>query len=104
MDYFKSHFGCAPIICVDLWWLISNRNHANDYFPSPRPVHLLWTFLFLRCYPKKTVLSTTLGVDEKTVLKWIWIVIEMISDTKKSVVSVFVSIFYFLFYNNVLFI
>ena len=45
-----------------------------------KPKHLLWAIIFLKTYTTESSLAVAIGVDEKTLLKWIFIFIYVISD------------------------
>ena len=42
--------------------------------------HLLWALIFLRTYTTESSLAVAIGVDEKTLQQWIFIIIYAISD------------------------
>ena len=45
-----------------------------------KPKHLLWVLIFLKTYTTESSLAVAIGVDEKTLRKWIFIIIYAISD------------------------
>ena len=45
-----------------------------------KPKHLLWALIFLKTYTTESSLAVAIGVDEKTLQKWIFIIIYAISD------------------------
>ena len=45
-----------------------------------KPKHLLWAHIFLKTYTTESSLAVVIGVDEKTLQKWIFIIIYAISD------------------------
>ena len=45
-----------------------------------KPKHLLWVLIFLKTYTTESSLVVAIGVDEKTLQKWIFIIIYAISD------------------------
>ena len=45
-----------------------------------KPKHLLWALIFLKTYTTESSLLVAIGVDEKTLRKWIFIIIYAISD------------------------
>ena len=84
---FRSIFGTTPYVCSILWDKI--REFPEEAVPkNASPRHLLWTLFFLKTYPTEASLASGVGgVDEKTVRKWIWIIIEAISFLETDVVS-----------------
>ena len=66
---FREFFGCSPSICSIVWEKLSATNSIP---PTGKPVHLLWTLLFLKRYTTEHVMSSMVGADEKTLRKWIW--------------------------------
>ena len=45
-----------------------------------KPKHLLWAHILLKTYTTESSLAVAIGVDEKTLQKWIFIIIYAISD------------------------
>eukprot|EP00977_Amphora_coffeiformis_P007617 scaffold1684_cov214-Amphora_coffeaeformis.AAC.1 len=81
---FRSHFGCSPDVCSILWQKIDERMQ-----PRPRgmmPKHLLWALLFLKTYQKEDVLAGRAGTTQKTLRKWVWIIIDGIQKLKQSII------------------
>jgi len=77
MRRFKAFFGAEPKSLAQMWrhlhksgWL----RHAGHR--GAQPVHLLWTFLWLRCCDVEEVGASTAGVDEKTHREWVWLHLE----------------------------
>ena len=82
---FVAHFGTTPGICAYLWKAISF--HLNEKDPSPRYFHLLWALLFLKLYETESVLAGIVGgVDEKTLRKWVWFMLEKIDGLKPRII------------------
>lgn len=82
---FHSYFGVDIDLCVTLWnWIDDDLPKSAFYY------HLLWALLFLKTYDSFAVLAGAVGCDEKTFQKWIWIVIEALSDCECEIVSVVV--------------
>ena len=52
-----------------------------------KPKHLLWVLIFLKTYTTESSLAVAIGVDEKTLQKWIFIIIYAISDLEDDWVS-----------------
>ena len=78
---FVALFGLWPLRIYQIWRLIQEETNPETICPK----HLMWGLLFLRCYVKEEVLSTLVGATEKTVRKWIWIVIGKIAEIKSLV-------------------
>ena len=80
---FLAHFGTTPGICAYLWKTITL--HPKD--PSPKYFHLLWALLFLKLYETESVLAGMVGgVDEKTLRKWVWFMLEKIDGLKPRII------------------
>jgi hypothetical protein len=73
---FKSFYGVSPLICQTVWNLLN----ANKLPSGSKPLHLLWTLIFLKQYNSEHVNHAITGADEKTFRKWVWIFIELIAD------------------------
>lgn len=72
---FKSFYGVSPDICSILWKMI------DKYLPIPcEPKHLLWALNFLKQYNVEATGKAIFGVDEKTLRKYIWIMIDALAD------------------------
>jgi hypothetical protein len=79
---FVALFGIRPLKIFQLWGLIVESGNVAKIAPR----HLMWTLLFLRSYSREEVLATMVGVSEKTMRKWTWLVIENLA-TLDSLVS-----------------
>jgi len=84
---FKAHFGVTPGRCEQIWCLLQHHPHAKILIRNARPIHLMWTLLFLKLYNSDTVLSGMAGCDEKTFRKWKWTFVNAIASMRKKVVS-----------------
>lgn len=72
---FKSFFGITPSMCTIVW------NKLKDKAPiGSKPKHLLWCLFFLKQYPIEHIRQSVLGADEKTIRKWNWIFIKLLSQ------------------------
>ena len=78
---FLAFFGISPLLIFRLWRLIVEESNQECITPK----HLMWTLLFLRCYSREEELATRIGVTEKTMRKWVWIVISKLGRIKKLV-------------------
>lgn len=72
---FKSFFGVTPLVCSLVWFRIKNDAPADSH-----PKHLLWGLLFLKQYSNEHIRRSILDADEKTIRKWTWIFVKLISD------------------------
>ena len=70
---YSTLLGLSPFSTNLLWSVL-------DKPKGLKPVHLLWTLLFLRMYPTQEVLLSYLQVDTKTARKWIWMVVDLLAD------------------------
>ena len=54
--------------------------------------YLLWGLLLLKSYSYKVVNSSLVGgVDEKTLRKWSWIIVDLISELEHEYVSKYIT-------------
>lgn len=72
---FKSYFGVTPHVCSIVWKKI--RPEAPIDF---QPKHLLWGLLFLKQYTDEHNRHGILGADEKTIRKWSWVAVKLMSN------------------------
>ncbi len=72
---FKSHFGVTPFVCSIIWHKIFDKA-PDDY----KPKHLLWGLNFLKQYTTEHTRHSLFGADEKTIRKWTWITVELMSS------------------------
>ena len=83
--FFLSLFGVSSNVVSQLWNLIENQgSHPKGFSPT----HLLWTMCFIKVYGREETLSTLFGCDEKTMRKWVWIGLSIISDIDSLVCSI----------------
>lgn len=74
---FKSFFGITPYVCSVAWTKIV------DIAPFGfQPKHLLWGLTFLKQYTSEHNRHSTLTADEKTIRKWTWIAVKLLSGLK----------------------
>jgi len=79
---FKQNFGCSPLVLMKCWDLLCGHSSLR----GKKPIHLLWTCLFLKVYAKESINATMAGCDEKTFRKHTWDMIYAISDLEPEVV------------------
>lgn len=72
---FKSHFGVTPFVCAIIWDKIFGEA-PNDY----KPKYLLWGLNFLKHYSNEHTRHSLLRADEKTIRKWTWITVKLMSS------------------------
>jgi hypothetical protein len=73
---FKAVFGTTPAVSSIIWKKI---NDAESMPTNSRPIHLLFSLLFLRLYQIEIVNSILTNVTEKTFSKWAHIFVEVIA-------------------------
>jgi hypothetical protein len=84
---FVALFGIEPHLCAIVWRELIASGWTS-FTRRPEPKHLLWTLLFLKCYPTEEFLATLVGaVDEKTTRKWVWFYVEGIASLATKFVS-----------------
>ena len=85
---FRAAFGIPPRLVAILWKDIARGGFLNHLGPrSLKPIHLLWTLLFLKCYHKEGINASFVGCDEKTFRKWTWFYSKCAADLDKQYVS-----------------
>lgn len=85
---FLSIFGVTPSDCTLIW------NHIEKNVPDgASPTHLFWALFFLKNYCVEEINRVVLGADEKTLRKWIWIMVDAIARIK---VVIILAYFYIL--------
>jgi len=87
---FIAFFGCPPIVMAKVWELMREHGTLTE---KAKDRHLLWALHYLKEYPSLRVMCSTMRMrdetskpDDKTLYKWIWIVIEAIADLEKWVI------------------
>lgn len=74
---FKSFFGVTPYVCSIVWTKIVGIAPIGFL-----PKHLLWGLNFLKQYTSEHKRHSTLNADEKTIRKWTWIAVKLLSGLK----------------------
>lgn len=77
MRRFRASFGTSPFICASIW---NKLDDASTLPMDARPKHLLWAMLFLKVYAAENVSAPMCGCDEKTWQKWVWSMLEAVSE------------------------
>jgi hypothetical protein len=83
---FYSLFGASPKICSILWQMILHKNN-NGLQDGASPEHLLWALLFMKTYTTEPIMCSMVGVSRKTLRKWVWWVVDQLSNLEDKVVS-----------------
>ena len=77
-ERFKAKFGVTVEICITTWNLIAERLNMESDIDltgySLKPIHILYTLFFLKCYPTARQTISTLGRDQglKTFCKYVY--------------------------------
>ncbi len=72
---FRSLSGVTPDICALVWHLIGHNIPCGA-----QPHHLLWAFMFFKCYASEHNNRLLSGADEKTFRKWSWAFISLLAN------------------------
>jgi hypothetical protein len=72
-ERFQAHFGTEAVVVADLWLRLQPTSLVTDN--NCKPTHLLWCLMFLKGYGKEMVMASSIGCDESTWRKWIWLVL-----------------------------
>jgi hypothetical protein len=83
---FRALFGCPPNVCIVVWYKLLR----SDLIPEQGTmVHLLWTLMYCKTYPKwSTMKMLSGGADPKTLRHWIGLFRESIGLLEYPIVSV----------------
>jgi hypothetical protein len=76
-----SIFGFEPQVISTTW--ISIFEGRKTCLPK----HLLWALMFVKGYDCEAKLASFIGADEKTVRKYIWLVLQNITERRMDYVS-----------------
>ena len=82
---FVAIFGTTPDICLIIWNML--MDNWTQYCNNPNPIHLLWSFRFMKAYNNWDSHAVEVGVDSKTFRKWVWFYIKGISKLIPKMVS-----------------
>jgi hypothetical protein len=78
---FKSLFLYSAEEVALLWeFLEDNYKSKNDPMPFNRPEQLLWALYYLKVYPTWDQMAMTTGITEKTLRKWVGVVVKFLSE------------------------
>ena len=83
---FRGYFGVSAEVAVEAWEMMVEHDYLPRYHEF---LHYLWALAFMRLYPANDMaLSVALGgSDPKTIRKYIWPMIEPITELDALVVS-----------------
>ena len=70
-QHFKVICGVHPTVCVIVWGALKWSMLVED---ACKPKHLFWALIFLKTYTTESSLVVAIGVDEKTLRKWMFII------------------------------
>jgi hypothetical protein len=74
---FKSLFLLNVKEVVKLW---DTLVHRRGTLPFNRPEHLLWALYYMKVYPTWDQMALTTGITEKTLRKWVGVVVEYLAN------------------------
>ena len=74
---FVSHFAVTPRHCAFIWNISQARLIQEDPFIERK--HLLWTLNVLKTDDSEHVLKGRWGADEKTIRKWLYVCLNVLS-------------------------
>ena len=76
---FKSLFLFSVEEVTTLWEFFEETNKRGT-LPFSKPEHLLWALYYLKVYPTWDQMAMTTGITEKTLRKWVSIVVKYLSE------------------------
>ena len=76
--HWVASFGCSLHTAAYLWLLSKERLEEADKYIEIK--HLLWTLNLLKTDDKEHVIASRWKCDEKTFRKWLYVVLNVISD------------------------
>ena len=79
---FKELFGISPQVCSFVWAFL-----VGHYVMIAKPMYFLCALMFLRHYTTERLLSSTFHLDEKTIRKHIWAIIDALAQMAVDTVS-----------------
>ncbi len=72
---FVGTFGTSISVASYLWYLLQDTRPRGSSCK-----HMLWALMFLKTYDTEHQIHNVLQVDEKTMRKWVWKFIDLISN------------------------
>lgn len=98
---FKCLFGVSPWLVSIIWKRVFCENPPVTEV-TLRPIHLLWSLLFLKTYASETLIASYIGKDEKTFRKYNWLVLLHMAHSASRVVRFFFKLEYsFVIFANI---
>lgn len=89
---FKGHFGVTPQVAANLWMRLAQSGWLFwAGVRGPKPKHLLWCLLWLKCYAVEEVSAAQVQTSEKNFRKWIWFYAEGMAKLDSNLVSRWIS-------------
>lgn len=73
---FMSFFGVTPQVCSIIWQKVRQEVKIK----GGEPKHLLWCLSYLKQYAVEHYRRSIFNADEKTIRKWTWILVKILSD------------------------
>ena len=83
---FRQAFGVSADLASIMWGVIV-LEHLPDLNVDSKPIHLLWTLLFLKQYLTGPMLESVTGKSRKTAMNYIWAMVGIMAQMVGSMVS-----------------
>ena len=83
---FRQAFGVSADL-ASIVWVVIVLKHLPDLNIAAKPIHLLWTLLFLKQYLIGPMLESVTGKTRKTAMKYIWTMGSIMAQMVGSMVS-----------------
>ena len=83
---FRLSFGVSADLTSILWGVIV-MEHIHKFDVAVKPVHLLWTLLFLKQYMTGQMQEAVIGKTRKTIMKYVWAVVAVMAGMANDMVS-----------------
>jgi hypothetical protein len=96
-EYRMACIGSTFSICAKLWYMLQETHDIEG--KGAKPKHLLWSLAFLKVYATQFVLCSLLGTDRKTLMEWVWFIVERMHLLHGDVVSISLYYYYSCQYN-----
>lgn len=77
MRKMRSCFGVSVHMVCTIWRILTEQEKMPD---NAEPKHLFWALGFLKTYATEHSLAVWFKCDEKTLRKWVWIMIDALSS------------------------
>ena len=78
INRFVAQFGITPRHCAFLWIYSNQQIHSINAYREKK--HILWTLNLLKTNATEHEMNGRWKADEKTIRKWVYIVLEVIGD------------------------